>query len=732
MEINANYDNTPIRIRAFTRYPSGNIKLYTKSRAEARWLLENRARWTHRADPLFVTSPPTFPIIIHSCPTYVDIDDEICRNSLLQQNDIKSEQVDRIRWLGHPKEEEKSHGSLVIYFTDKALAYQILRGGLIFDGNFMRTMTYTQGPPQCFNCLKTGHMAFQCKENPTCSNCGGSHLPQDCKDPGYPPSIKRCPMANNTQIENISLRPSHKEDFPLGNNRTVDQPTHLATSVTPELAQNHPHCQSKEQRRKTPGLHIHQQTNSCTPNHKSHTRKQPAFSHHAIRNLRNNPPSTFDGIDLLDRWLQSESTRQTPTFVMMDSNLHHPHWNPIGYTHTHTQARNLIKVCGRKGFGLISPRHTPTFLGSVGKPTAIDLTGANHKSRLLQAMTQVQLNNHSSDHHPIITKITLPQSPPLPPPRHPAMRLNQLNSNLFLDHLRQLLSATADITKTSHLNTAGKTAQDLSTAIMTAYNNQGKWVTTNPTRAKAWWDKSQLDELVKLRNRARQEMLKHQTNEAKEAYHYHQQKFKQKVWELKSSHWRKFLAEKGPDHAYCAYKFTKDRQSLADLWDIPCQRPPRLPPEFPPVTEEEVMRTISSLPNRKAPGPDGIPNELIKIAKTLLTPPLTCIFNMCLRQGLFPTHWKNSCTAIIRKAAKDDYTNPNAYRPIALLNTLGKLFEKIINTRLNYWAYTTKAIHPGHVGGTPGRSINDAFIALTSWINHKWREGKVVMGMFLD
>ncbi|MBW0514842.1 hypothetical protein O181_054557 [Austropuccinia psidii MF-1] len=85
MEINATCENTPIRIRAFTCYPSGDIKLYTRSRMEARWLLENRASWTHKADP-----------IVHSCPTYVDIDDEICRNALLQQNKIKKKHVDRI------------------------------------------------------------------------------------------------------------------------------------------------------------------------------------------------------------------------------------------------------------------------------------------------------------------------------------------------------------------------------------------------------------------------------------------------------------------------------------------------------------------------------------------------------------------------------------------------------------------------------------------------------------
>ncbi|MBW0490156.1 hypothetical protein O181_029871 [Austropuccinia psidii MF-1] len=92
-----------------------------------------------------------------------------------------------------------------------------------------------------------------------------------------------------------------------------------------------------------------------------------------------------------------------------------------------------------------------------------------------------------------------------------------------------------------------------------AYKNQGKWVMTNPARSKAWWNKEQLNNLVKLRNMARRKMLKDQTNESKKEYHHYQQLFKQKVWELKSSHWRKFLAKRGPEHAYQAYKFTKDK-----------------------------------------------------------------------------------------------------------------------------------------------------------------------------
>ncbi|MBW0559436.1 hypothetical protein O181_099151 [Austropuccinia psidii MF-1] len=157
MDVNTNSDNTPVQIKAFTCYPSGDIKLYTLTRMESCWLPENRALWTHRAEPLFVMSPPTFPVIFHSCPTYVYMDDEIFRNSLLQQNDIKKEEVDQIKLLGHPKEEENSHSSIIIHFTNRPLAHQILQGDLIIDENFMRAMTYTPVPPKCFNFLETGH-----------------------------------------------------------------------------------------------------------------------------------------------------------------------------------------------------------------------------------------------------------------------------------------------------------------------------------------------------------------------------------------------------------------------------------------------------------------------------------------------------------------------------------------------------------------------------------------------
>ncbi|MBW0575402.1 hypothetical protein O181_115117 [Austropuccinia psidii MF-1] len=184
----------------------------------------------------------------------------------------------------------------------------------------------------------------------------------------------------------------------------MGKPPQLAPPNTPKLAQNHPYTQPKKPRT---CIYINKQI----PSHQiiNHPQESNLLTTITLLGVYNsipqltllslyNPPTTFSAINILNQWLQTEATQQTPTLLVMASNLHHPHWNPSKYTHTHTQARNLIKICGKKGFHLILPRCIPTFLGAVGKPMMIDLIWAN-----LKPTTQVQLNNHSSDHHLIIT-----------------------------------------------------------------------------------------------------------------------------------------------------------------------------------------------------------------------------------------------------------------------------------------------------------------------------------------
>jgi hypothetical protein len=64
---------------------------------------------------------------------------------------------------------------------------------------------------------------------------------------------------------------------------------------------------------------------------------------------------------------------------------------------------------------------------------------------------------------------------------------------------------------------------------------------------------------------------------------------------------------------------------------------------------------------------------------------LTNLFNHLLLRGNFPTTWKRGKVIPIPKPNKPS-TDPNSYRPISLLSTLGKLFERIVADRLTLFA----------------------------------------------
>lgn len=141
---------------------------------------------------------------------------------------------------------------------------------------------------------------------------------------------------------------------------------------------------------------------------------------------------------------------------------------------------------------------------------------------------------------------------------------------------------------------------------------------------------------------------------------------------------------------------------------------------------------MKSLPSKKAVGPDKVSNKLIKTALPAIGKLLTHFFNTCFKAGNFPRPWCSATTAIIRKSGKDCYAEHNEYRPIALLSCLGKVFEKILTRRLNYWAESSAAISPCHMGGRRQHNVDDAATILPTWVKAKWREGKSVGGLFLD
>ena len=62
------------------------------------------------------------------------------------------------------------------------------------------------------------------------------------------------------------------------------------------------------------------------------------------------------------------------------------------------------------------------------------------------------------------------------------------------------------------------------------------------------------------------------------------------------------------------------------------------------------------------------------------------IFNQSLHLGYCPAHFRESTTVVLRKPGKDNYAAPKSYRPIALMNTIGKIMDAVIARRLSYLA----------------------------------------------
>lgn len=195
------------------------------------------------------------------------------------------------------------------------------------------------------------------------------------------------------------------------------------------------------------------------------------------------------------------------------------------------------------------------------------------------------------------------------------------------------------------------------------------------------------------------------------------------------------VATNREDQATLLYYGTSVAHTEADLSDIPINfavNDQHNSFSFPPIEGPELRRTINKLPTRKAKGEDDISNELIKIALPAIEDELCSLFNSCFKLGFFPKTWRNAITIIIRKNGKDDYSNPNAYRPIALLSCLGKILEKIIMSRITFWAESKNLIAPGHMGGRRNHSTDDALLILTTWIKGRWREGEVASALSLD
>jgi hypothetical protein len=152
---------------------------------------------------------------------------------------------------------------------------------------------------------------------------------------------------------------------------------------------------------------------------------------------------------------------------------------------------------------------------------------------------------------------------------------------------------------------------------------------------------------------------------------------------------------------------------------------PMPPRQWVPFSSLELSEALAACAKNSAPGPDHISWAHLKFwchsARVALL--FTHVANMCLSLGHWPSHFKESLLVIIPKPGKPSYSTPKLFRPIVLLNTLGKLIEKMLARRLQFDGVAHGAFEPNQFGGITQHSTEDTGVYLTHLVRAGWAKG---------
>ena len=148
-----------------------------------------------------------------------------------------------------------------------------------------------------------------------------------------------------------------------------------------------------------------------------------------------------------------------------------------------------------------------------------------------------------------------------------------------------------------------------------------------------------------------------------------------------------------------------------------------------PVTCEEINSIVSNLKNN-ATGSDDISAVYLKMSLPSIANPLVYICNMSLSEGVFPTQLKIANVVPLYKC--DDPMMFNHYRPVSLLCTLSKVFEKIMYNRLIKFLDKFSILYEYQFGFRRKRSTHMALISLIDKLTKAIENGEYVIGVFLE
>ena len=129
-----------------------------------------------------------------------------------------------------------------------------------------------------------------------------------------------------------------------------------------------------------------------------------------------------------------------------------------------------------------------------------------------------------------------------------------------------------------------------------------------------------------------------------------------------------------------------------------------------PTNSEELEAIIKTLKIKKATLSRDIDIKFIKLACPIISPIISDLFNLCVKTGVFPDDTK--VVEVIPFFEQGSKMNCFNYRPITLLSSFSKIFEKILYKRVYSFLLKFKLLSPNQFGFQCGVSTSHAICAM--------------------
>jgi hypothetical protein len=144
----------------------------------------------------------------------------------------------------------------------------------------------------------------------------------------------------------------------------------------------------------------------------------------------------------------------------------------------------------------------------------------------------------------------------------------------------------------------------------------------------------------------------------------------------------------------------------------------------------EVINIVSDFKNKWSAGVDTIPVNIVKASIINIAEPIACLINKSFHSGIFPDNLKVAKVCPIHKTGeKSLFSN---YRPISVLPTFSKIFEKAVSFRLMSFLEKNSILLKNQYGFRKNHSTYMAIIDMYDKISRAIDDGEYAVGVFID